>query len=407
MIRPTTSHGSSFWGTGARVMALAVLAALMLVLGWVAWVYNLERACTLNQWPELPSCTNRASDQPAQIQRLLQRIARNPGDSEAAIQLAMLGSQPRQPRQSPGVNHDAALDTATRLAAEDYRVQRMQALRAIERRQWPQAVDWLIRLVQDSGDGPAALALAGLVREPQALAAMQSHIKPGASWLASLIGAMPQAGVPVVLAMPLVVRALPLQGLSPELTQGLLRQLKADGQWLEAHALWTAWLGRPADLVFNGNFDQGFTPGGFDWEVTPVSPSTGGALVRQLALARHGGVLQVEFTGRPIVVPVVRQSLVLLHNRFVFTGQFMAAKLRTNEGLVWAFQCTSDGREIARSPALKDTAGEWRPFTVEFDIPANCGQAVALQLQTFAPYEAATGLRGEAMFDNFRLETRP
>ena len=403
MTRQTSTRDSSISGIVGRLLVFAMMTALMLALGWASWVYNLERACTLRQWPELPSCTDGGSDAPSQIQRLRERIARNPGDSEASIQIAILTSQPDEAHDA---RYDTALDTATKLAGEDVRVQRMQAARAIQRKQWPQAVDWLVRLVQDSDDGPAALTLASLVREPQALAAMLLHIKPGASWLEPLITAMPQARVPVVLAMPLVVRALALKSVSPELTQRLMGQLKTDGQWLEAHALWTAWLGHSADLLFNGNFDQGFIAGGFDWEVMPASPSKAGALVQQVALDKHGAVLQVEFTGRPIALPVVRQPLVLLHNRFVFSGQFMATKLRVNEGLAWVLQCVSNGREIARTPALNDTSGQWLPFAVEFEVPPGCGLAVALQLQTFAPYEAATGVRGQASFDNFKLETR-
>ena len=404
MTLQTTTRSRILAGTGVGLSVLALLTALMVAIGWVAWGYNLERACTLRQWPELPSCTDRASDAPAQIERLRERIARNPGESEPSIQLALLSSQTGK---APVVNPDAALDRATQLAGEDYRVQRMQAVRAIRLKQWPQAVDWLVRLVQDSSDGPAALTLAALVREPQAVAAMQAHIKPGASWLEPLIGAMQQSGVPVVLAMPLVVRALPQQGLSPELTQRLLGQLKNDGQWLEAHALWIAWLGHPTDLVFNGNFDKGFIAGGFDWEVTPVAQSKSGALVRQVALDKHGGVLQVEFTGRPIAVPVVRQPLVLLHNRFIFSGQFMSSQLRANDGLAWVLQCVSGNREIARTPALKSTGGQWQTFKVEVELPSDCGQAVALQLQTFTAYEAATGLQGQMMFDDFKLEGRP
>ena len=403
MTQQQSAREGIFSSIGGRLLVLVLLTFAMLWLGWVAWVYNLERACTLMQWPELPSCMNDAIDTPAKIQRLRERIAHNPGDSEASIQMAILSSQPGKVLD---ISYDTALDTATQLAKQDYRVQRMQAIRAIQLKQWPQAVDWLVRLVQDSDDGPAALTLAALVREPEALTAMQLHIKPGVSWLEPLIAAMPQARVPVVLAMPLVVRALALKSVSPELTLRLMGQLKTDGQWLEAHALWTAWLGHPTDLLFNGNFDQGFIAGGFDWEVMSVSPSKAGALVQQVALDKHGAVLQVEFTGRPIALPVVRQPLVLLHNRFVFSGQFMATKLRVNEGLAWVLQCVSNDREIARTSALKDTDGQWLPFAVEFDVPPGCGLAVALQLQTFAPYEAVTGLRGQATFDNFKLETR-
>lgn len=397
----STAEGLGF---GVRLLLWAVLTALALALASVAWTHNLERACTFKQWPVLPSCARQATDAPAQAQLLRQRIARNPGDSEAWIALAVSSSQPGQ---APGIDHNAVLDTATQLAGEDRRVQRMQAAQAIQQKRWPQAVDWLVRLVQHSSDGAAAVTLAALMREPQALAAMQTQLKPGARWLGPVIGAMPQAGVPVVWAMPLVVSALPQQGLSPELTAQLLRQLKAGGQWLEAHALWTASLGRPVALLFNGDFDQGFIDGGFDWEVMPAPPSKAGALVRQVAMDPRGGVLQVDFTGRPVAVPVLRQHLIVLHQRYTLSGQFNTARLRVNEGLAWTVQCVNGGREIARTPALKDTGGQWQPFTVEFEIPPGCGQAVALQLQTFAPYEALAGLQGQITFDGFTLAAHP
>lgn len=394
MTRHETVANSLLSHMGVRLAVWVVLTALALALGWLAWGYNLERACTLRQWPQLESCADLAEDVPAQAQSLRERIARNPGDSEAWIELA-------------GLDQAGALETATQLAGQDYRVQRRQAARAIAQQQWPQAVAWLVRLVQDSGDGQAAVALAGLIPEPQALAAMQMQLVPGARWLESVINAMPQAGVPLVAAMPLVVRALTWQGVSPALAQRLLRGLKADGQWLEAHAFWTAWLGHPVPLVFNGDFEHGFIPGGFDWEVMPVLPSRAGALVRQATSGGHGGVLAFDFTGRPIALPVVRQHLVLLGHRYTLRGQFMADRLSANEGLVWALLCAANSTEVARTPALKDTRGQWRSFMIEFELPPDCGPVVSLQLQTFVTSEASAGLRGQAVFDNFELETRP
>lgn len=393
MTRQITAVNSLLSHMSVRLAVWGAFTALASALAWLAWGYNLERACTLRQWPELASCAHTADDVPAKAQSLRERIARNPGDSEAWIELAGLGQ-------------GAALDTATQLAVQDYRVQRLQAARAIAQQQWPQAVNWLVRLVQDSGDSRAALALAGLVPQPQALAAMRTQLKPGARWLEPVINAMPQAGVPVIAAMPLVVRALPQQGVSPALAQRLLRGFKADGQWLEAHALWTAWLGHPVALVFNGDFEHGFIAGGFDWEVMPALPSKAGALVGQVTASGHGGVLEIEFSGRPVVQPVLRQHLVLLGNRYVFQGQFMANRLHVKEGLTWALLCATDGREVARTPALKETGGEWRPFMIEFELRPGCGPAVSLQLQTVAPYEALTGLRGQVMFDNFKLEEK-
>ena len=389
---------------GSRLLAWLLLTCLAYGLASLAWTTNLERSCTLKQWPILQSCIDQNTDSTVQVQSLRKRISRNPGDSQAWISLAALSSESGKIN---GVDHNAMLDMSTQLAADDYRVQRMQAKRAIEHKQWPLAVDWLIRLVQDNSDAPAALALAMLVQEPSALAAMQLHLKPGDDWLEPVFDAMPAAKVPVILAMPLVMNALQQKILSPQLIEKLIRQLKAHGLWLQAYALWTSSLDHPVPLLFNGDFDLGFIDSGFDWVVTPISPSQSGALVRQIALDQRGGVLQIEFTGRPVAVPVIYQNLVLLNTRYVLNGEFSANNLRVNEGLAWTLRCVANDQEIARTLALKDTANQWQPFTVEFEIPPGCGRAVALQLQTFAPYEAATGLRGQITFNNLHVDARP
>ena len=388
-----------------RLAAWLGLTGLMLVLAWLAWGSNLERACVLRQWPDLPSCMNRGSDPVAQVQSLQQRIDRNPGDSDAWIALALLSSRLDAP--APGLDPDAVLKTATHLAPQDIRLQRLQAARALQRQAWPQAVDWLVGLVRDSDDAQAAVALAMLMQEPGALAAMQGHAKQVSRWLAPVINAMVQARVPVVAAMPLVVTALAQNDMPQELTQQLMRQLKSDGQWIDAHALWTAWLGRPTALVFNGSFDTGFIPDGFDWEIMPASPSKAGAQVLQLALAQHGGVLQVDFTGRPLAAPLVRQQVLLLNDRLAFSGQYMTAGLQAREGLAWVVKCAAGGREVVRTPAIKDTYRQWRRFDVEFSLPESCGHAAVLELQTFAPHESGTGFRGQATFDDFTLKALP
>lgn len=391
-----------------RLVRLAVGAALTaagLGLSWAAWVYNLERSCTLGQWPGLAICTPADQTVASQTLDLQKRVARNPGDAEAWIRLALLTNQPGSSFAREG---DAALETATRLSGQDYRVQRLQAAAALKQARWADAVTWLVRLIQDNNNNDAALALASLLRQPQALAAMQAQVRPGARWLGQLVDALPRAGLPTVVAMPVIVQALQQKAMTPELIQQVIKGLKVNGDWLDAHALWTAWLGRPVDLVFNGSFDQGFLPGGFDWEILPAAQSKAGALVSQVGLAGHGGVLQVEFSGRPLaVLPVIRQHLVLLDRRYVLTGQFMTSKLTSSEGLAWSLHCAAGGREIAHTAALTDTAGQWRSFSLEFEIPPDCGPAVALQLRPFAVYEAATGMRGQAAFDDFRLKSSP
>ncbi|MES2979252.1 MAG: hypothetical protein V4731_12580 [Pseudomonadota bacterium] len=387
--------------------AAVLLIAGLLGLGWLIWVVNIERSCTLRQWPELARCpaaieaSASRADATALAARLRARTARNPGDSEAWIALAQAALQ------AGAADQDSALDNATRLAPQDQRNQRLQASRALQQANWPQAVHWLMRLIEDNADGGAALAMATLVGVEPAMEAMKAGISPSQRWLGPTIEAMERAGQPSVRIMPLVVKALPYKGVPPALAQRLIKDLKAGGLWMEAHSLWLASLGQAQALVFNGSFESGFREGGFDWEASPAPPGQGGYQLRQLEMPGHGGVLQLEFTGRPIAVPIVLQHVVLLEKRYRFTGEFMSSGLRSAEGLVWVFQCTGPGGEVARTQAIQDTGRQWKTITAEITLPAGCGPAVSLQLQTFAAYESVAGMRGQASFDNFRLESLP
>jgi hypothetical protein len=85
-------------------------------------------------------------------------------------------------------------------------------------------------------------------------------------------------------------------------------------------------------------------------------------------------------------------------------GEYMAAKLRTEEGLAWTVQCTAGRRTVAgRTQPLKDTGGVWKPLTLEFVVPPDCGVVASVQLEPAAQYEAATGMRGHVAFDAFSL----
>jgi hypothetical protein len=382
-------------------LGLAVVVASMLALTSVR--RNFVAACDQQEWPHFSSCPNLDEAVPLQVDRLRARIATNPGDSAAWLALALLTTQPG------GVvplNDEAVLATAIRLAGGTQLLQRVLASRALERRQWPEAVDWLVKMVQDHGDAEAARVLAAMVPLSEAQGPLRAALKPGTTWLEPVLGQLGAAKVPVVLAMPLVAQALPLKLLSPQGGQALMRSLKASGQWLEAHALWTWLVGGTVPLLYNGEFEQDFISDGFDWEPRATQPSTAGALVDQPRHGAMGRVLQVEFTGRPVALPVLRQQLALLDGAYLLNGQYMAQRMRTEQGLVWTFTCARDGRELARTPPLMDTRGQWLPFSVAVSVPPDCSGAVALQLQTQVGFEALAGLRGQMSFDAFRLTTR-
>ncbi|MBK6558248.1 MAG: hypothetical protein IPG16_14000 [Comamonadaceae bacterium] len=385
-----------------RGLVVGLGIALAWVVGAIGLQRNLQRACELREWPDFSSCPVRDEAVPAQVRDLRARIAANPGDSAAWLALALLTSQPGG--VAP-LDDAAVLATASRMAPQDPLLQRLQVSRALQRELWPQAVPGLVRLVQEQGDADAARVLAALVARPNAQAALRAALQPGSTWLEPMLGQLDAARVPVVLAMPLVAQALPLKLISARMGQALMRSLKAGGQWLEAQALWVALVGGAVPLLYNGGFEQGFIADGFDWELRDEGPSKAGALIEQPALGERGRVLQVEFTGRPMAQPLVRQTLVLPPGSYGFAGDYMGRQMRTEQGLVWIFNCVAGGRELARTPALLDTQGQWRSMSVALAVPPDC-TAVVLQLQTGLGSEALTGLRGQMSFDAFRLEAR-
>jgi hypothetical protein len=398
-----TAVGRPGLSAAAPWVAVGLAAMAALLLGWTSLQRHVRAACDGLEWPYFSSCPRGDGPVPEQVRAMQARIAVNPGDSTAWLALALLTTQPGG--VAP-LDDDAVLATATRVAGENPMLQRVLAARALEREAWPEAVTWLVRLVQDHGDGDAARALAALVPRPEAQAALQAALKPGTTWLAPVLGSLASVKVPAVLAMPLVAQALPLKLVSPQTGQALMRDLKARGDWQDAHALWLALVGGEVPLIFNGEFEQGFIANGFDWELRDTPPTLAGAWVQQPQLGAQGRVLQVEFTGRPVALPVVRQVLMLQDGDYTFTGRFMARQMRTEQGLTWTFTCVAGGRELARTPALADTQGQWRALDLALTVPPDCGGAVALQLQTQLGSEALAGLRGQMAFDGFRLVPR-
>ena len=385
--------------TAKRWLVAALCAALALALGVLSLQRNLQRACDLREWPDFSFCPKPDEAVATQVRDLRARIAANPGDTAPWLALALLSTQPG------GVDplrEDAVLAVAGRLAPQDAMLLRVKAARALQHEQWPQAVAALVRLVQEQGDAEAARTLAALVPHPPAQTALKAALKPGATWLEPVLGQLGGAKVPVALAMPLVAQALPLKLVSPQTGQALIRGLKANGQWLEAQALWVYLVGGAAPMLFNGGFETGFIADGFDWELRDEGPSKAGVLIEQPTMGERGRVLLLEFTGRPLAQPLVRQMLVLPPGSYALTGDYMARQMRTEQGLAWTFNCAAGGRELARTPPLLDTLSQWRKMAMSVAVPADC-PAVMLQLQTQLGSEALSGLRGQMSFDAFRL----
>ncbi|HAX22540.1 MAG TPA: hypothetical protein DCY64_19935 [Hydrogenophaga sp.] len=393
------------------VFALLVLAALW--LGWKAWDVNITMSCWKDEWPNLPVCEEiNGRTPPERVARLQERLAANPGDSPALVELTELA---HRPETAAGLDAPALLAAAGQAAPQDVTVLQLQANEALRAQRWPDALDKLTRLSQHHHNADATRVLAELVAlaaqppaQPTLQQALVDAVGADAGWLDRVLRAMPGAKLPLGSAMPLVALASAKEpGLSAPLGLYVIRQLKTEGLWLEAHAIWLRLWKRPLGYLFNGDFEQNFVAGGFDWEVIERDPHRGGARIDLAGRRERGQVLRVAFTGRAMKTPLVRQHLLLPPGSYRFAGEFQSGDLRSERGLAWVFSCASDGRELARTTPLMAGGRTWQPLAVSLEVPAECGLGVALALQTEAPFEAKTGLRGEVVFDRFTLVQAP
>jgi len=379
----------------AGAMGLVVCgAAAAMLLALLSVGINLKRACVTQDTPYLDLCPNRAVGSSALVDTLRSRIAANPGDANAYVQLALADrSQAR----------DRALRAATRLTPNEPNVLMLDAQAAIERQDWAHAVAPLIQLVEYRDTRQAAEILARLIAAGGSQL-LFPHLLPGTRWLGRVLPHVPQASLSS--ALPLVARGLKTGVLDPERVHGYIRQLKAAGAWADAFSLWLALHGGTSQpLLFNGGFDEPFNGEGFDWEIGASGPpSRTGTIVERKSADRRGAILDLRFTGRALAVPLIRQHLFLGEGTYRLRGDYMARQLRTEQGLAWTVRCTASKAQAASSPPLVDTGGSWRSFSYEFSVPAGCGLVASLQLETYAPFEAALGLRGQAAFDALMLE---
>lgn len=375
----------------ARVLLAAAVAVLVFWLGTSA---HLRMACIQMDTPYLPLCP--AAPEGPQLERQLgQRIARNPGDSDAWVQLMLAqGTRP-----SAGV-----LQATAALAPSDPNVMTRRAGAALQRGDLALATTLLVDNVRYRGSGPSAVALAQLLAAPGGLQLLRPHLASAADWLPGVLGAIPAAKVPLPSALTLVMEARDRGALPDASWRNYLRNLKTSGYWVDAYGLWLASRKDPAPLLYNGSFDDPFEQDGFDWEFTLAPRSRAGVVFEQDAVARRGNVLGMEFTGRSFPSPIVRQYVFTAPGSYRLQGEYMATKFRSEQGLVWSVVCTAGRKAVAgRSEPLQDTGGVWRKVEVQFTIPPDCGPVASVQLEPAAAYEATTGLRGELALDAFSL----
>lgn len=381
--------------TSARQWLLAPIVLLAApALLWFGAQAHLRMACMVDDTPYLMLCPAPGSDDDARAQ-LRERIARDPGDSEAWVQLLMAENAEQS---------QAAFSGALALAPTDPDVLTRHAAAALQAGQLPQAVDLLIDNVRYRSNGASAEVLAHLLGTPEGMTLLRPHLDTADQWLPLVLNAMGRAKTPAPLALALVTQVQEKGRLSDAALHEYMHALKAGGYWVDAWGLWLAKRKGPVPLLDNGSFDDPFEQDGFGWEAALDPPSRAGVLMEQQPVAHRGLVLDLEFTGRPFRTPVLRQFVFAGPGSYRLQGAYMASKFRSEQGLVWSVVCTAGHKSVAgRSEPLQDTDGAWSQVELQFTIPPDCGPMASVQLEPAASFEANTGMRGEVALDAYTL----
>lgn len=371
---------------------LAVAAAILLF--WAGARAHLRMACMVSDTPYLQLCPD-PSDLKLIQADMRERIRRDPGDSEAWVRL--LDAQ--EPAQAQG-----ALRGATALAPGDPVVLNRHAAAALLAGNLREAVPVLIDNVRYRSSAPSAVVLAQILGTRSGTELLRPFLGSANEWLPSVVASMGAAKVPPPFALPIVMLALDKGQFSDAAWRGYMRALKSGGYWVDAYGLWLASRKEPVPLLYNGSFDEPFESDGFDWEFSPEPRSRAGAVIEQRPWARRGMVLDLDFTGRSFPSPIVRQYVFVAAGTYRLQGEYMAAKFRSDQGLVWTVVCTAGRKMVAgRSEPLQDTGGVWRKVELQFTIPPDCGATASIQLEPAAAFEATAGMRGEVALDAYSL----
>lgn len=200
-----------------------------------------------------------------------------------------------------------------------------------------------------------------------------------------------------------------LQALGPGPTerelQLVLNKLTQDRMFDEAHDIWMRSLPserrEEADLLYNQGFRYQLTNMPFDWVIAPVP----NAMVR-FDTQDGGQVMNVDFFGGRAKFEHVSHLLNLAPGTYRFQGRERAQGLQNERGLQWRISCMDgEGENLGTTQPLSGDI-PWRPFAVDFTVPAGkCFyQSLVLELPARATLE--TEVAGRVSYAGLDLQPK-
>lgn len=171
-----------------------------------------------------------------------------------------------------------------------------------------------------------------------------------------------------------------------------------------ALGLWYAYLPPAAvadlPLLYNGDFSLPTDDSPFNW-VIEQPPN---AMLKIVDIENDEKALGIEFTGRRGEFAPAYQHTALVPGNYRLTGRLRADDFRNPEGLVWTIYCGWAKRsKIGQTERLFDTAGVWRTFTLDFNVPASDCSEQHLRLELPAATEARQLATGSVRFSRMAI----
>lgn len=389
-----------------RRLPYAVWLVIWLVFAVCLWIalypYQLNRGCWIGEWPFEQGCTDGRPtgflpNEPMGV--YTSHLRHNPGNSFAYTWLALH----RWKSNDNDSESQKSIEAALKVAPLDAQILTIHANNSLNAQHWREAAVSLIKLVE-IGNAEANEPLLQLLTTEASQSFVLDLITKESVWLDRLLRNA-NAKFPADRLLPVFSHGQRLGLVSAETTIHVIDGLQSAGRWLDAYSLWVMYQNKSKEGLFNGGFDFPVSQKAFDWKWLQSTEAQKGMIVRQIsAYPKSGMLLELELVGRSAIsLPMVRQNVMLFDDNYVFRGRYLTDKLQINDGLSWKFSCASGGEPWAQTDALQDTQKQWHTFELKLKVPATCGAAVLVGLETKSRGEARVGISGLVQFDELSL----
>lgn len=398
-----------------------ILALLALLVGWRVVVVGMSDFHAASGQPEkaLEWRANHhaaldtvatglvEADQTKSIDLLARSLSANPLHGLTFARLATLlelsGDAPRA---------TLALEQAIRLAPQQADTRNIAAAIALARNDLPNTLEHWNVVLHRRADlrtqiYPVLLALAS---QPANLPAIEQLLKSGpVSWWPGFMAFAANEAEDWVVPVRLyrISKRTAAESLTPPALNAFLNRLQREGFWLDARLAWLDSLGeeqlRGLGNVFNGSFEHPISNLGFDWINNRVSQAVVEPAPTQAVEGEYA--LRVHFRGPRIRYAHFSQLLMLPPGHYQLKGFARPEGLETANGLIWSLSCNGGRTQrIAATEPIKGRSASWRPFELDFSVPAEDCPAQILRLQLDGRAALDFEARGTVWFDAITID---